>query len=291
VAWHHRGTRYGIGTDPADGLLRAGEPGVQLTWMDAKVGDWVVTPRSGKCVEINALWFNALSVMRSLAAAEGDRAAAADHAAHAAQVARSFDQAFWDEAAGHLCDVVDGTEGDVCADGRRRDRSLRPNQIFAASLPHLLLDGPRRRQVVDTCARELWTPVGLRSLAAADPRYAGTYTGGPRQRDGAYHQGTVWSWLLGPFATAHYRAYGDAAAALAWLDGIGSHLREGCIGQVSEIFDGDAPCAPRGCFAQAWGVGELLRSWSEINERESGQDTGPEGPQPGSRRGRRALAA
>ena len=291
VGWHRRGTRYGIRVDDADGLLRAGEPGVQLTWMDAKVGDWVVTPRNGKCVEINALWFNALTIMQALAAAEGDRAGARDYAAQAARAAASFAPAFWDEAGGYLADVVDGSEGEMGPDGRRRDRSLRPNQIFAASLPHPLLDAARRRRVVDACARELWTPVGLRSLAPGDARYTGHYGGGPRERDGAYHQGTVWSWLLGPFVSAHYRAYGDARAALAYLDGVGGHLREACVGQISEIFDGDAPCAPRGCFAQAWGVAELLRTWSEINERESGQDQSPEVPRQRAGRRRRAGQA
>jgi predicted glycogen debranching enzyme len=291
VAWHQRGTRYQIRVDEADGLLRAGEPGVQLTWMDAKVGDWVVTPRSGKCVEINALWFNALKIMEALAAGERDGAGAREYAAAAARVLASFDAAFWDAAGGYLCDVVDGTEGEQGTDGRRRDRSLRPNQIFAASLPHPLLDAGRRRQVVDVCARELWTPVGLRSLAPRDPRYLGTYRGGPRERDGAYHQGTVWSWLLGPFVSAHYRAYGDADAALRYLDGVPGHLREACIGQTSEIFDGDAPYAPRGCFAQAWGVAELLRTWSEINERESGQDHSPQAARTGGSRRRRAAQA
>jgi len=291
VAWHLRGTRYGIRVDPSDGLLAAGEPGVQLTWMDAKVGDWVVTPRTGKCVEINALWFNVLAIMRELAAAEGDEPGRKNYAALVARVARSFDERFWDERRGYLRDVVDGTEGEPGADGRRHDAALRPNQILAVSLPHPLLDADRRRQVVDVCARHLWTPVGLRSLAASDPRYIGVYGGGQRERDGAYHQGTVWSWLLGPFVSAHYRAYGDASAALRYLDGVAGHLREGCIGQISEIFDGDAPGAPRGCFAQAWGVAELLRTWSEINEREYGKIHSLEVPRAGrNRRGQAAEA-
>jgi glycogen debranching enzyme len=150
-----------------------------------------------------------------------------------------------------------------------RDASLRPNQIFAVSLRHTLLDKVRARSVVDVCARELWTPAGLRSLAAGDVRYAPHYQGGPCERDAAYHQGTVWSWLVGPFVSAHYRVYGDAPIALSFLTDINAHLREACVGQISEIFDGAAPHSPRGCFAQAWGVAEILRAWSEIDESES----------------------
>jgi predicted glycogen debranching enzyme len=258
VAWHRHGTRYGIHVDPNDGLLYAGEAGVQLTWMDAKVGDWVVTPRVGKCVEINALWFNALEILASIAAAEDDAAAATDYRAQAARVADSFGKRFW-YAGGYLYDVVDGPDGD--------DASLRPNQLLAISLPHALLDGERARAVVDTCARELWTPVGLRSLSPSDPRYVAEYHGGPRERDGAYHQGTVWSWLLGAFVDAYRRVHGDAATARCFLDGMAAHLREACVGQISEIFDGDAPFTPRGCFAQAWGVAEILRSWRALDER------------------------
>ena len=267
--WHTRGTRFGIQVDPIDGLLRAGQDGVQLTWMDAKVGDWVVTPRIGKPVEINALWFNAVSIMRDLATELGLAADAADFAARASRIRNSFDEAFWFEAGGHLYDVVDGPDGDVGDNGRRRDRSLRPNQIFALSLPHALLTGEKARRVLAVCAAELWTPVGLRSLAPSDPRYVGHYGGGPVERDGAYHQGTVWTWLLGPFASAHYRVHGDAPAALEFLRALPAHLREGCIGQVSEIMDANAPFEPRGCFAQAWGVAEILRAWSEINECEN----------------------
>ncbi len=267
VDWHQRGTRYGIAVDPADGLLRAGVPGVQLTWMDAKVGDWVVTPRSGKCVEINALWFNALKVLSSIAAQENDLAAAAQYAAAAEQVHRSFNRRFWYDAGGYLYDVVDSDAG--ADDGQPApglDASLRPNQIFAVSLPYPLLDKSRSRAVVDVCARELWTPVGLRSLATSDPRFVGRYQGSVVHRDGAYHQGTVWSWLLGPFVSAHLRVHHDPAAARGFLAGIEAHLREACVGQVSEIFDGDAPFTPRGCFAQAWGVAEVLRAWSEIQQ-------------------------
>ncbi len=271
--WHIRGTRFGIQADQTDGLLRAGQDGVQLTWMDAKVGDWVVTPRIGKPVEINALWFNAVSILRDLANELGASADAADYAALASRIHTNFEQAFWFDAGGYLYDVIDGPEGAVGDDGRRRDGSLRPNQIFALSLPHALLSGERAKRVLAVCAAELWTPVGLRSLAPSDPRYVGHYGGGPLERDGAYHQGTVWTWLLGPFASAHYRIHADAPAALEFLRAIPSHLREGCIGQVSEIMDANAPFEPRGCFAQAWGVAELLRAWSEINECENRRQT------------------
>jgi glycogen debranching enzyme len=261
VRWHQRGTRHGIRVDERDGLLRAGEDGVQLTWMDAKIGDWVVTPRTGKPVEINALWFNALAIMRDFAQRLGDTEAAREYGSASERVARSFNERFWHAAGDYLYDVVDTADGD--------DASLRPNQLFAISLRHPLLDNGRAKAVVDKCMQELWTPVGLRSLAPTDPRYAPHYVGAPHERDAVYHQGTVWSWLLGPLAIAHYRIYNDAGTALALLDGVAAHLRDGCIGQVSEIFDAAAPFAPRGCFAQAWGVAETLRAWSEINEGEA----------------------
>jgi predicted glycogen debranching enzyme len=266
VAWHKRGTRYGIKVDEDDALLFAGEDGVQLTWMDAKVGDWVVTPRTGKCIEINALWYNALNIMNGLAEEESDPAAAREYAACAELVALSFDQRFWFEEGGYLYDVIDCPQGRSGTWPGGRDASLRPNQIFAVSLPYPLVRGVRARAVVDVCARELWTPVGLRSLSARDSRYAAAYRGGPRERDGAYHQGTVWSWLLGPFAIAHHRVYGDPRAARGFLEGLEAHEREACIGQISEIFEGDAPFAARGCVAQAWSVAEILRSWSKLHE-------------------------
>jgi len=263
VAWHRRGTRYGIHVDSQDGLLYAGQAGVQLTWMDAKVCDWVVTPRIGKPVEINARWHYALSQLASWARVLNDRHAAADYHAAASRVAASFADTFWYPAGGYLYDVVDGPEGTM-DQGRRVDTSLRPNQIFAVSLGSDLLDSARARAVVDVCARELLTPVGLRSLASRDPRYAARYTGDPRARDGAYHQGTVWSWLLGPFALAHHRVYGNADHALALLAALASHLDEGCIGSISEIMDGDPPHRPRGCFAQAWSVAETLRAYHSL---------------------------
>jgi len=261
ISWHQRGTRYGIRLD-TDGLLHSGEQGVQLTWMDAKIGDWVVTPRTGKCVEINALWFNALTIMSSFGSALGQIADALDYRRAADLASRSFNERFWCAQSvyqsGYLYDVIDTPDGSS-------DASLRPNQLFALSLRHPLLTGERAQAVVDICERTLWTPVGLRSLAPGDARYAGHYTGAAHERDAVYHQGTVWSWLLGPFALAHYRVYRDASRARAFLSGMQAHLSGGCVGQVSEIFDGDAPFTPRGCFAQAWGVAETLRAWSEIN--------------------------
>ena len=273
IDWHRRGTRYGIRVDPEDGLLFAGEPGVQLTWMDAKVGDWVVTPRIGKPVEISALWHYALTQMAMWAQGLKDRVAAADYQNAAARVASSFSQRFWYPEGGYLYDVIDGPDGAVDRQGRSVDRSLRPNQIFAVSLGTNLLDLARARAIVDVCAAELLTPVGLRSLAPSDPRYAGRYMGDPRQRDGSYHQGTVWSWLLGPFALAHHYVYRDPGHALALLEGLASHLDEGCIGSVSEIMDGNAPHAPRGCFAQAWGVSEALRAFHSLTHERARNNT------------------
>jgi predicted glycogen debranching enzyme len=261
IDWHRRGTRYGIAVDPNDGLLRAGVAGVQLTWMDAKFGDWVVTPRIGKAVEVNALWHFALEHMATWAQILGQVEEGARHASEALRVRESFIASFWSEDAGYLYDVIDGPGG--------VDPSLRPNQIFAVSLAPGLLDARRARAVVDTCGRELLTPVGLRSLSPRHPDYAATYVGAARERDAAYHQGTVWSWLLGPFVLAHYRVYGDAAQAQALLAGLAPHLREACLGTISEIFDGHAPHAPRGCVAQAWGVAETLRAWHSITEAEA----------------------
>ncbi|HVY83413.1 MAG TPA: amylo-alpha-1,6-glucosidase [Steroidobacteraceae bacterium] len=275
VQWHVRGTRYGIHVDEADGLLYSGEPGVQLTWMDAKIGDWVVTPRTGKCVEINSLWHFALTRMASWASLLGEKQDAAEYAMRAGHVSSSFADAFWYADGSYLFDVID-TPTDPAQDntprnsrGQPADASLRPNQIFAVSLGTDLLDASRSRAVVSTCAQHLLTPVGLRSLAPGDRRYAARYLGGPGERDAVYHQGTVWSWLLGAFALAHYRAYGDAAHALALLKGIAGHLNEACVGTVSEIFDGDAPHVPRGCVAQAWGVSETLRAWTTLTRIQS----------------------
>lgn len=253
VDHHDRGTRFGIVVDEADGLLSAGEPGVQLTWMDAKVGEWVVTPRIGKPVEVNALWHSALETLAELAPLAG--ADAAPWRARAARVRQSF-QRFWRDDLGHLCDVLDGPDGD--------DPTLRPNQIFAVSLPLTPLDPERWRAVVDACASALVTSHGLRSLAPSHPDYRPTYGGDPRSRDGAYHQGTVWAWLLGPFALAHFRVHGDAAEARAFLDPLVDHLAESGVGSLGEIFDGAAPHRARGCVAQAWSVAETLRAWTHL---------------------------
>lgn len=263
IAWHRKGTRFGIKVDPDDGLLMAGEAGVQLTWMDAKVDDWVVTPRIGKCVEINALWYNALQIMTQLAEQFGTQAQAADYRQSALQVKNSFKH-FWNEAGQCLYDVIDGPEGDLHADDQRYDGRLRPNQLLAVSLPYSPLCERQCKAVVDLCARELLTPFGLRSLASGAPDYAPHYQGNPRQRDAAYHQGTVWAWLIGPFIDAHYRVYRDAEKALSYLDAFRQHLGAACLGQISEIFDAEPPFTPRGCFAQAWSVAEILRVWCRL---------------------------
>jgi predicted glycogen debranching enzyme len=257
IDWHERGTRYSIQADAGDGLLYAGEPGVQLTWMDAKVGDRVITPRIGKPVEINALWHRALRVTAALAQSQGDGAAARSFSARADRVRQSFRDRFWNPHAGCLFDVIDGPGGN--------DAGIRPNQLFAVSLEGGLVERTQARAVVDLCASALWTPYGLRSLSPRDPAYIGRYRGGPADRDAAYHQGTVWSWLLGPFAIAHFSVYGDPAAALSFLEPMEGHLREACVGSISEIFDGDEPNGAHGCFAQAWSVAEILRAWVEIS--------------------------
>ena len=255
VEWHERGTRYGIQVDPDDGLLRAGEPGVQLTWMDAKVGDWVVTPRIGKPVEVNALWYNALRSLESFAEALGEPTDAFGDRAD--RVRTAFGR-FWAPKCGHLKDVINGPNGDK--------PHLRPNQILAVSLPHSPLSPEKQRAVVETCAARLYTPHGLRSLAPGDSDYVGVYRGGREHRDGAYHQGTVWSWLIGPFVKAHLRVHDDPATARSYLAPLRRHLAGHGVGSISEIFDGDAPFTPRGTPAQAWGVAQLLEAWAATNE-------------------------
>jgi len=255
VEWHEQGTRYGIQVDPDDGLLRAGTPGVQLTWMDAKVDDWVVTPRIGKPVEVNALWYNAL---RSLEAfAEKLDEPAAPFADRAERVSAAFSR-FWAPKCGHLKDVINGPSGD--------QPRLRPNQLFAVSLPHSPLSSEKQRAVVETCAAHLYTPHGLRSLAPEGPDYVGVYRGGREHRDGAYHQGTVWSWLIGPFVKAHLRVYDDPETARSYLAPLRRHLEGHGVGSISEIFDGDAPFTPRGTPAQAWGVAKLLEAWAAVQD-------------------------
>jgi predicted glycogen debranching enzyme len=255
VKAHEEGTRYHIGVDRQDGLLYAGEPGVQLTWMDAKVGDWVVTPRIGKPVEINALWYNALCCMAAFLDERSDPEAA--HIEESARRARaSFRARFLQPDRQGLADVLDGPSGD--------DWAIRPNQIFAVSLPHRILEPTEETVVLRVVGEHLLTSYGLRSLSPGDPSYKGIYGGDVTTRDGAYHQGSVWAWLLGPYAEAHFRVHGDAAAALAWLAPLHDHLADAGLGSLSEIFDGDAPHLPRGCIAQAWSVAETLRVWRAL---------------------------
>jgi len=255
VAWHVRGTRYNIHVDPGDGLLFAGQPGVQLTWMDAKVGDWVVTPRIGKPVEINALWINALLVLHRLHLDLGVAEPQPFEAA-AERAAASFER-FWYSEGGYLYDVIDGPDGS--------DAALRPNQLLAVSLPNAPITGPRARAIVEACARHLLTSYGLRSLSPEHPSYIGRYGGDQKQRDAAYHQGTVWAWLIGAFVDATLKAYaGDVEVlwnAQSILAPFEQHLADAGLGSISEIFEADAPFGPVGCVAQAWSVAEVLRAW------------------------------
>jgi predicted glycogen debranching enzyme len=253
IDWYCRGTRYNIHLDAADGLLYAGESGVQLTWMDAKVGDWVVTPRMGKPIEINALWYNALRIMAKFARLLGQPYREFD--AMAERVLARFDR-FWNESAGYCYDVLDTPKG--------HDDALRPNQIFTVSLPESPFNVNQQKAVVDACSRSLLTSYGLRSLAPSHPDYQGQYRGDQRQRDGAYHQGTVWGWLIGAYAIAHYRVYADPVKAREFLEPMANHLCAHGLGSLSEIFDGDAPMVPNGCIAQAWTVAEVLRAWFAI---------------------------
>lgn len=257
IDWHCRGTRYNIHLDASDGLLYAGATGVQLTWMDAKVGDWVVTPRVGKPIEVNALWYCAVRSMANFARQLGKPYR--EYNAIADRTLATFSR-FWNPELGYCYDVLDSPDGD--------DPSLRPNQIFAVSLPGIgpkgyapLLTPTQQRGVVDTCGRQLLTSHGLRSLAPNHPQYQGRYGGNQLQRDGAYHQGTTWGWLLGPFVLAHLQVYGDRTQARKFLEPIGHHLMAHGLGTCSEIFDGDAPMTARGCIAQAWTVAEVLRAW------------------------------
>jgi predicted glycogen debranching enzyme len=257
LAWHMRGTRYGIKVDE-DGLLAGGEEGVQLTWMDAKVGDYVVTPRQGKAVEIQALWYNALRVLEDFAGRFGDEDGEYMCGEMAARAQKSFNAKFWNDEAGCLYDCINGDE---------KDASIRPNQIFAVSLPYAILSDDRAASVVEVVERELLTPYGLRSLSPRDARYRPQITGDSYSRDTAYHQGTVWGWLMGAFITAYVkvrdRSEESRRAAEQLFTGFREHLSEAGLGQISEIFDGDAPHTPRGCIAQAWSVAELLRAACE----------------------------
>ena len=255
IAWHTRGTRYNIHV-AEDGLLYAGEAGVQLTWMDAKIGNWVVTPRQGKAVEINALWYNALRIVAELEKDLGDKQEAADFMLKAGKMKERFFEVFWNEAGEYLYDYVDGDH---------REAEIRPNQVFALSLPFALLADEYSQKILRIVSERLLTPVGLRSLDPEDPAYRPTYAGDQFSRDSAYHQGTVWSWLLGPFVTALVRVVGEQGKMRSKeiLEAFRPHLEEAGIGTVSEIFDASAPHAPRGCIAQAWSIGELLRAYVE----------------------------
>ena len=250
VHWYRRGTRYGIAMDPQDHLIRAGEPGVQLTWMDAKAGDWVVTPRIGKAVEINALWYNALCCMAGFAAGLG---LPAEEYRELAEAVRQGFRRFQRPDGLGLYDVLDGPDG--------IEQRLRPNQILAVSLHHSALTPQQQAQVVAICGRELLCSYGLRSLASQDPDYRGGYRGDLRTRDGAYHQGTVWGWLLGHFVLAEHRVTGDAGIAMARLRPMADHLQNAGLGTLSEIFDGDPPHAAKGAPAQAWSVACTLEAW------------------------------
>ena len=269
VERHVRGTRFGIGVDCEDGLLRQGAEGYQLTWMDAKVDGWVVTPRRGKAVEINALWYNALRLLEQWLRDEDAGNAAQAVAAWADRARASFNDRFWYEPGGYLYDIVDGEAGN--------DNACRPNQLLALSLDHPVLDERRWAPVLETVRAQLLTPVGLRSLAPAHRDYKRTYDGDLRARDAAYHQGTVWGWLIGPMVDAWLRVHpGDRAGARRLLEGFTDHLGEACIGSVSEIFDAEEPYTPRGCVAQAWSVAEVLRCWLKTSPDE-GQRLKPGG--------------
>lgn len=264
LAWHVRGTRHGIHVD-ADGLLAAGESGQQLTWMDAKVDGWVVTPRRGKPVEIQALWYNALRVYSELARFFAAPAAQSDAENRAAQVRSRFGEVFWNEDQGCLFDVVD-----VDGQSGQHDPSVRPNQLLSLSLPFPLIEGERALQILQVARDQLATPRGLRSLSSQDPAYRGHYGGPPLTRDGAYHQGTVWGWLIGPYLMAWMRHGGDEGRRItqAALDEFTEHLSDGCIGTMAEVFDGDPPHEPRGTVAQAWSVAELLRVLYELESEQ-----------------------
>jgi predicted glycogen debranching enzyme len=269
VGHHLRGTKFNIHVDPEDGLLTQGQEGYQLTWMDAKVGDWVVTPRRGKAVEINALWYNALRLLENWLRRLHRAEEANSIAAHAAKAKQSFNKRFWYQEGGYLYDVVDGKDG-------RSDPACRPNQIFALSLEHPILEREHWESVLDVVQKKLLTPFGLRSLAPGEKDYKSSYDGDLRARDAAYHQGTVWAWLIGPFIDAWLKVHpGDRETAKTFLHSFADHLASACAGTISEIFDAEPPFTPRGCCAQAWSVAEVLRCFAKTAER-----AGTQGPQP-----------
>jgi predicted glycogen debranching enzyme len=254
---HMQGTRFGIGVDPTDGLLKQGAEGYALTWMDAKVEDWVVTPRRGKAVEINALWYNALRLLENWLAEDGQSETASRVAEAAKKEQESFNKRFWSSQSNFLFDVVDGPDGD--------DPACRPNQLLAISLKHPVLDPAHWKSVVEVASSQLLTPFGLRSLSPEHKDYKSKYDGDLRSRDAAYHQGTVWAWLIGPFIDAWLKVHPEEpGGAKEFLKGFASHLNEACVGSISEIFDAEVPYTPRGCIAQAWSVAEVLRCWLKL---------------------------
>lgn len=263
IDWHKRGTRYSIHVDPNDGLLYAGEDDVQLTWMDAKIGDWVVTPRTGKAVEINALWYNTLRIMADFARLLNEKHVG--YTALAEQVQSNFGR-FWNDYADYCYDVIDTPDGTA-------DATLRPNQLFAVSLPYNPLDAAQQRAIVNICARRLLTSMGMRSLAPNSVAYRGQFRGGPYERDSAYHQGTVWTWQIGPFVEAHLRVYNDPDHARQYLIPFIHHLTDYGLGSISEVAEGDAPHRPRACIAQAWSVAEVLRVWALLKDAENPLDS------------------
>jgi predicted glycogen debranching enzyme len=254
IEQHLAGTVYNIHVDPKDGLLSQGEEGCALTWMDAKMGDWVVTPRRGKTVEINALWYNALALLADWMQQCGREHDSERYRKQAERTRDSFNQRFWIPERGYLYDLVDGPKGD--------DDSIRPNQIFAISLDHPVLSPDYWASVLAVVERELLTPVGLRSLSPHNPDYKQNYHGDLKTRDAAYHQGTVWAWLIGPFIDAWLKVHpNEQKRAREFLQAFGAHLNEAGLGTISEIFDAEPPHSPRGCIAQAWSVAEVLRCW------------------------------
>jgi predicted glycogen debranching enzyme len=254
VESHLAGTIFGIGADPNDSLLRQGEEGYQLTWMDVKVGDWVVTPRRGKAVEINALWYNALFLLAQWLREEGLPEASCKYVELADRVRESFNKRFWYEDGQYLYDCIDGPNGD--------DPAIRPNQVLAISLPRAVLDRQRWEPVMNVVTEELLTPVGLRSLAPGHTDYRPKYSGDLWSRDASYHQGTVWAWLIGPYIDAWLKLHVDGQqAARRFLQGFEPHFSDSCVGSINEVYDAKEPFTPRGCIAQAWSVAEVLRCW------------------------------
>lgn len=260
VDWHFKGTKYNIHVD-TDGLLSAGEPGVQLTWMDAKVGNWVVTPRNGKAVEINSLWYNALMIYSEFLLLTKHVKEAEQYKLLAGKSKSSFNKTFWNNEGGFLADVIRQDE---------TDQSIRPNQLFAISLPYILLSPAKAKKVLSIVKDQLFTPFGLRSLAQNEDDYKSYYNGNQFQRDSAYHQGTVWSWLLGLYIDALVKVYGAKGKEQARLiiKDFTIHFSDAGMGTISEIFDGDSPHTPKGCIAQAWSVGEILRVYTEYGLQE-----------------------